>query len=151
VNAGPLIVRTMRATLLFVAATASVATSEAVSSSGPLAVMRTNFGMQARSEGTLVVTNACVFLEGEGGRTLLLWPADQTSWSAATREIQFRRSNGEVIKRADGQSVVLGGGSFSMTTDGPNGEKVTRQVDWVVEPDPSCTADERWLVSEVEE
>ena len=117
---------------------------------GPLAVMRTDFGMQARNEGTLVVTEECVFLERDGERTLLLWPADQTSWSAETNEIQFRRSNGDVIKRGDGQPVVMAGGSFDMTVDGPNGEKVPREVSWVAEPDAACAAEPRWLVSDVE-
>ena len=117
---------------------------------GPLAVMRTNFGMEARNEGTLVVTDECVFLERDGERALLLWPADQTSWSAATNEIQFRRSDGDVVKKRDGQAVVLGGGAFAMTVDGPNGEKVPREVDWVAEPDAACVAEQRWLVADVE-
>jgi len=124
--------------------------AEAAVSLGPLAVMRTNFGMQARNEGTLVVTDECVFLERDGERTLLLWPADQTSWSVETNEIQFQRLNGDVIKRGDGQPVVLGGGSFEMTVDGPNGEKVPREVDWLAEPDAACAAEPRWLVSDLE-
>ena len=124
--------------------------TEAAVSLGPLAVMRTDFGMQARNEGTLVVTDECVFLERDGERVLLIWPAGQTTWSAPTQEIQFRRSNGDVIKSRDGQPVVLGGGSFAMTVDGPNGEKVPRQVDWVAEPAAACAAEPRWLVSDGE-
>ena len=123
---------------------------EAVASLGPLAVIRTDFGMEARNEGMLVVTGECVFLERDGERTLLLWPADQTSWSAETDEIRFRRLSGDVIKMRDGQPIVLGGGAFDMTVDGPNGEKVPREVDWVAEPDAACAAEPRWLVSDVE-
>jgi hypothetical protein len=116
---------------------------------GPLAVARVDFGMGARNQGMLVITERCVFIERDGERELLLWPADRTSWSTEADEIHFRRSNGEVIKRRDGQPVVLGGGSFETTVDGPNGEKVPREVDWIAEPDPSC-AEPRWLVSDVE-
>ena len=141
----------MRAMVLLVSTSVLLGcTPEAVDSLGPLAVMRTNFGMQARNEGTLVVTNECVFLERDGERTLLLWPADQTSWSVETKKIRFRRSNDEVIARGDGEPIVLGGGAFEMTVDGPNGEKVPREVDWTAEPNAACAAEPRWLVSDVE-
>lgn len=124
--------------------------SEADVSWGPLAVMVTDFGMQARNEGTLVMTDQCVFLERGGERQFLVWPANETSWLPATKEIAFRRTNGEVVSIRDGQFVVLGGGALSFTVDGPNGEKLPRRIDWVVAPDPECVVDVRWLVSDVQ-
>ena len=141
----------MRATTLLVLAAAVLGcgTGAAVSW-GPLAVMHTDGGMQARNEGTLVLNDQCVFLERGGERVLLLWPANETSWSPATSEIVFRRVDGDVVTLRDGERVVLGGGSFSTTVDGLNGEKVPRRIDWVAEPDPGCIADGRWLVSDVD-
>ena len=75
---------------------------------GPLAVMRTDSGMQARNEGTLVLADRCVFLERNGERNLLVWPADQTSWRPTNAEISFRSFNGETWTLRDGQRVVLG-------------------------------------------
>jgi hypothetical protein len=124
--------------------------SEADVSWGPLAVMVTDSGMQARNEGMLVMTDHCVFLERGGDRQFLVWPANDTSWLPATKEIAFRRMNGEVISVRDGQLVVLGGGELSRTVDGPNGEKLPRRIDWVVAPDPACVVDVRWLVSDVQ-
>lgn len=123
--------------------------TEAGASWGPLAVMQTDFGMAARNEGTLVLTDQCVYLERDGERELLIWPANETSWSPATAEIRFRRSNGDVMTMRDGQRVVLGGGALSLTVDGLNGQKVARQFDWVAEPDAGCIADVPWLVSDV--
>jgi hypothetical protein len=110
--------------------------------------MRTDGGMQARNEGTLVITDQCVFLERDAQRELLVWPAE-TAWSPAKQEIGFRRGNGEVVSIRDGQLVVLGGGTLSLTLDGPNGEKLPRQIDWVVAPDPTCQVETPWLVSDV--
>jgi hypothetical protein len=117
---------------------------------GPLAVMHTDGGMQARNVGIVVITDRCVFLEGDGERALLLWPANQTGWSPESAEISFRRYDGDVVMIHDGQSVELGGGSFSATIDGLNGEKVSRSVEWVAEPDPECLSDGPWLVSDVQ-
>lgn len=120
-----------------------------VSAWGPLAVTPTNSGMEARNEGRLVLTDRCAFLEREGERELLVWPASQTSWSWATMEISFRRSNGDVMILRDGQSVVLGGGGSSRAEDGLSGEEWVSRNLWVTAPDPRCIVDVRWLVSDV--
>lgn len=50
---------------------------------GPLAVVPPQDGADtARTEGTLRITDTCVFLDGPGGPVLLVWPADRTSWYA---------------------------------------------------------------------
>jgi hypothetical protein len=137
------------ATLLVLAASVLGCGSEAAVSWGPLAVMRTDGGMAARNEGTLVVNDDCVFLERGGERLLLIWPADETSWSPANAEIRFQRSIGDIRTMRDGQRVVLGGGEFKTTVDGPNGEKLPRRIDWIAAPDLACSADASWLVSDV--
>jgi hypothetical protein len=116
---------------------------------GPLAVTGTNAGMQARSEGTLVLTEQCAFLERAGERELLVWPANQTSWSPATAEISFRRSEGQVMTVRHGQPIVLGGGGSSRAEDGLAGEEWASRIDWIVAPDPGCLVDVRFLVSDV--
>jgi hypothetical protein len=116
---------------------------------GPLAVMPTNDGMEARNEGNLVLTDRCAFLERGGERALLVWPANQTSWSAATGEISFRRSNGVVMIMRDGQRIVLGGGGSSRAEDGLTAEQWADRINWVAAPDPGCVVDVRWLVSDV--
>jgi hypothetical protein len=116
---------------------------------GPLAVTGTNAGMDARNEGTLVLTEQCAFLERVGERELLVWPANQTSWSPATAEISFRRSEGQVMTVRHGQRIVLGGGGSSRAEDGLAGEEWASRIDWLVAPDPSCLVDVRFLVSDV--
>jgi hypothetical protein len=116
---------------------------------GPLAVIVTNSGMQARNEGTLVLTDQCVFLERGGERELLVWPANQTNWSPGTAESPFRRSNGAVMTMRDGQHVVLGGGGSSRSQDGLAGEEWASRIEWVAAPDPGCIIDVRWMVSDV--
>ncbi len=116
---------------------------------GPLAVTATNAGMDARNEGTLVLTEQCAFLERAGERELLVWPANQTSWSPATAEISFRRSDGQVVAMRHGQRIVIGGGGSSRAEDGLAGEEWASRIDWLVVPDPSCLVDVRFLVSDV--
>ena len=106
--------------------------------------------MQARNAGTLVLEDRCVFLERGGERVLLIWPAGQTSWLSASAEISFRNWSGESRTLRNGQPVALGGGSLSPMLDGPAGEKVVRQIDWVAAPDQGCVEHPMWLVSSVE-
>jgi hypothetical protein len=137
-------------TLLVIAMAVLGCATERGVSWGPLAVMRTDSGMAARNEGTLVLADRCVFLERSGERELLVWPADQTSWRPATSEISFRSFNGDTWTLRDGQRVVLGGGALSPTLDGPDGEKIVRQIDWVAAPHPDCVGNPMWLVSDVQ-
>lgn len=116
---------------------------------GPLAVTPENAGMDARNEGILILTDRCAFLERGGERELLVWPANQTTWSPATAGIVFRRSSGEVMTMRDGERIVLGGGGWSRAEGGLAGADWAGQIEWVAEPDPGCLVDVRWLVSDV--
>ncbi|HSH22118.1 MAG TPA: hypothetical protein VK992_05870, partial [Candidatus Caenarcaniphilales bacterium] len=49
---------------------------------GPLAVVDVPNRPAALAEGTLEVTDRCVFLIKQGERVLLVWPADETEWDA---------------------------------------------------------------------
>lgn len=117
---------------------------------GPLAVAVMDGAMQARNEGTLEITDQCAFLERDGERELLVWPASQTTWSPATAEIVFRRADGEMLTLRDGDDVVLGGGGSSVAEDGIAGQVWAGQFDWVAAPAPECLIDIRFVVSDVE-
>ena len=138
--------RTVILILLVVALAGCTGPSE---SWGPLAVMTTDIGMQARSEGTLVLTDRCSFLERDGEQQLLAWPTPQTTWLTASSGVSFTRSTGEVVELHAGQHVVLGGGGSSMTEDGLSGSQWAARISWVASPDPSCLVDDRWSVSDV--
>jgi hypothetical protein len=65
---------------------------------GPLAVVPPQDGADtARTEGTLRITDTCVFLDGPSGPELLVWPADRTTWNAQTRAITFANFDGSTV------------------------------------------------------
>lgn len=107
---------------------------------GPLAVVART-GDDARTEGTLRITEECVFIDSGGETSLLVWPADRTVWDPALRTVSFTRPTGEVIALRSGQVVALGGGSSTKARDG--------EVDWIAPPAPECLTDARWFVSDV--
>lgn len=107
---------------------------------GPLAVTSST-GDDARTEGVVRVTPECVLIEADGQRTILVWPADRTTWDSAAHEISFRRGSGEVLTIGDGQPVVLGGGWSSRAQDS--------EVEWIAPPSASCATPGRWYVSDV--
>ena len=114
---------------------------------GPLAVVPPQAGADtARTEGTLRVTNRCVFLTTSGGPVVLLWPADVTAWDAGTRTITFANRDGDTSSVADGSPVVLGGSGDSNEESGTTTEDWLARTTWVVRPDDSCPLDERWWV-----
>lgn len=106
--------------------------------------------MQARTEGVVVFTDRCVFLDRNGRRELLVWPAPETSWIPARSEIEFHRSDGRVVNVRHGQAIVLGGGGSSAAENGGGGPEWARGITWVVPPNPACLLDVRWLVGDVE-
>ncbi len=117
---------------------------------GPLAVIPPQGGAdQARTEGTLRITDACVFLERGGEVTLLFWPADRATWSAASRAITFENFDGSVVTVGDGDHVVLGGGGDTEAESGISGEEWVRRMEWVAPPASSCSLDPRWGVGAV--
>src|SRR5688572_22306366 len=76
---------------------------------GPLAVMPPDDGAdQARNEGTLRITDRCVFLERGGEATILTWNSDEVTWNAGPRTIAFRNYDGTVITVGDGDYLELG-------------------------------------------
>jgi hypothetical protein len=123
-----------------------------VGSWGPLAVIPPPDGTDlARNEGTLRITDACVYLEDPGGDLwLLVWPADRTTWSEGSRSITFENLDGSVVVVVDGDRVVLGGGGSSEAESGISGEEWVRRIDWVAPPSSLCSLDQRFFVGVVE-
>ena len=117
---------------------------------GPLAAFRSPLAMEARTEGTLVITDRCTFLERDGERMFLAWPADQTAWGAATSSIDFRTRFGVTITLWNGDRVVLGGGGSSRGEGGLDGAQWASRLTWVAPPAAECLIDVRWEVSDVQ-
>jgi hypothetical protein len=115
---------------------------------GPLAVRPPQDGTDmARNEGTLRITDTCVYLEDPGGDLWLLsWRANQATWSEQSRAITFENfwADGSVVTVRDGDYVVLGGSGGGAAESGESGEEWVRRGDWVAPPAPSCALD-RWF------
>jgi heat shock protein HslJ len=117
---------------------------------GPLAVIPPQDGADtARTEGTLRITDTCVFLEERGGAVLLLWPADRTTWDAEQRTITFANFDGTTATVADGQPVVLGGGGGSSAESGVTSGAWVAGMTWVAPPVDGCPLDPYWGVGDV--
>ena len=114
---------------------------------GPLAVVPPQDGADtARTEGTLRITDTCAFLVQPGGPSLLVWPADRTTWDGQTRTITFANFDGSTVSARDGMSVVLGGGGDSNDESGTTTEAWVSRTPWVAPPAASCPAESRWWV-----
>lgn len=114
---------------------------------GPLAVVPPQDGADtARTEGTLRITDACAFLVTPAGPSLLIWPADRTTWNARTRAVSFANFNGRTVSAGDGTPVVLGGSGDSSDESGITTEEWLAQTPWVARPADSCPLDSRWWV-----
>jgi hypothetical protein len=118
---------------------------------GPLAVQRTDLAMTARIEGSLLITDGCVFLEdGSDGRILLVWPVDTTGWDPSSQSITVTRGDA-LTNLVSGQRVVLGGGAtFDEAEGGPSSDEWLAGMDWVAQPRPECLTPTRWEVADVE-
>ena len=117
---------------------------------GPLAVVPPQDGADsARTEGTLRITNTCVFLETPREVALLFWPSDRTRWRAEPRTISFTNFDGRIVTVRDGDHVVLGGGGDSQAESGVSGEEWLQRMEWVAPPSRSCSLDQRWAVGAV--
>jgi hypothetical protein len=117
---------------------------------GPLAVIPRQDGADtARAEGTLRITDACVYLTAGSTTTLLFWPADRTMWNTESRAITFRNVDGSVVTVGDGDHVILGGGGDSQADSGISGAAWVKQMDWIAPPAASCSLDPRWGVGAV--
>jgi hypothetical protein len=115
---------------------------------GPLAVIDSG-GFDARTEGTLVITDECVFLDTFGERWLLIWHADRTRWDSDRETITFVSIRGEEVTVGNGDYVVLGGGGWSTEEDGVEPQEWAETIDWVQGPADECLTDVRWAVSNV--
>jgi hypothetical protein len=114
---------------------------------GPLAVVPPQEGADtARTEGTLRITDACVFLDTPGGPSLLVWPADRTTWDAQASTITFTNFDGSTVSAGDGTAVVLGGSGDSTEESGTTSQKWLARTPWVAAPGASCPVESWWWV-----
>ena len=114
---------------------------------GPLAVVPPQEGADtARTEGTLRITDACVFLDTPGGRSLLVWPADRTTWDAQASTITFTNFDGSTVSAGDGTAVILGGSGDSSEESGTTSQEWLARTPWVAAPAASCPFESSWWV-----
>jgi len=111
---------------------------------GPLAVRPPEDGSDtAALQGTLRITDSCVYLESAGELVFLTWLADRTTWDDVTRTITFVNFDGVVVTIGDGTHVELGGGEAESDI---SAEEWINERDWVAPPDSSCELERRWGV-----
>jgi hypothetical protein len=114
---------------------------------GPLAVVPPQDGSDtARTEGTLRITDACVFLVTPDGPTMLVWPADRTIWDAQVSSITFTNFDGSTVSAGDGTAVVLGGSGDSSDESGTTSQEWLAATPWVAPPAASCPVESWWWV-----
>ncbi len=125
------------------------ASASPVDTWGPLAVVPPDDGADTlRFEGTLRITDTCVFLESPyQGRHLLIWDADQATWNGESRAITFENFDGTFVTVSDGDHVVLGGSGGGAASG--TGEEFVIRMDWVAPPASSCSLDPWWSVGAV--
>ena len=120
---------------------------------GPLAVRAPEDGTDtARNEGTLRITETCVYLEARGALTLLSWPSDRTTWSPGPQTITFENFDGTTVTVRDGDQLALGGSGGHAGSGEPSdgsGEEWVGRLTWVVPPAASCSLEEWWSVGAV--
>ena len=114
---------------------------------GPLAVVPPQDGADtARTEGTLRITDACVFLDQPGGPSLLVWPADRTTWNAQTKAITFANFDGSTVSAGDGTAIVLGGSGDRSEESGTTSQEWLARTPWMAPPAASCPVESWWWV-----
>jgi hypothetical protein len=114
---------------------------------GPLAVVPPQEGADtARAEGTLRITDACAFLDAPGGRSLLVWPADRTTWDAQASTITFTNFDGSTMSAGNGTAVVLGGSGDTSEEGGTTSQEWLARTPWVAAPAASCPVESWWWV-----
>ncbi len=93
------------------------------------------FPQASSGEGTLEVSDWCVRLMLKNGESVLLvWP-EPTSWNASVQAIQFVSVFGERMELRNGDRIAAGGATPIVE---PN---------FVSAPDPSCEADEMFVLN----
>ena len=95
------------------------------------------FHQASSGEGTLEISAGCVRLRLKNQMSILLvWP-EPTSWNASTQAIEFVSVLGERLALRDGDLIAAGG-------------RIPRtQPDFVSAPDPSCEADEMFVLNSI--
>jgi hypothetical protein len=94
-------------------------------------------------EGELLITEKCVYLKDPDDLVfLLVFPADISEWLATDNAIGFTRPPSGTVTIHNGDLVSLGGSS-------PSPGEWVAEIDWIKEPDPSCSTDLGWRVGEV--
>lgn len=117
---------------------------------GPLAVVPPQGGSDLIGlEGTLSITEACVYVEASGKMFLLIWPADQTTWNAEARSVTFENFDRSVVTVRNGDRVVLGGSGDDEAESGITPQVFLARTTWVSRPGSSCSLDPRWHVGVV--
>jgi hypothetical protein len=117
---------------------------------GPLSVVPgAASGAEALIQGTLQMTDDCVFLNEQGKDVLLVWPADRTTWAPETGTISFERTDEQTVPLADGDEVTLAGGGSSVDEGGMEAEDWVASLEWVSEPPPACVTDTRWFIGDL--
>ena len=117
---------------------------------GPLAVVPATDGTDtARTEGTLRITDDCVFLEVGSEQELLIWPDARTEWDKDTEQISFTNFDGTVVRVGDATPVVLGGSGDSDAESGLVPGAWLANISWVKPPAGSCPLESRWFVGDL--
>lgn len=85
--------------------------------------------------GTLNISPGCVLLVLDNQKTILLvWP-EPTSWNESSQAIEFVGVRGEQMTLHNGDKII------------PGGMTPIEQPQYVSSPDPSCQADETFIVN----
>jgi hypothetical protein len=117
---------------------------------GPLSVVPgAGSGAEALIQGTLRITDDCVFLDERGDDVLLVWPADRTTWTPETGTISFDRTDGQAVPLRDGDEVTLAGGGSSVDEGGMEAADWVAALEWVSEPPLACVTDTRWVIGDL--
>ena len=88
-------------------------------------------------KGTLDVSASCVRLILENQKSVLLvWP-EPTSWNASSQVIDFVGPLGERLELRNGDQIM------------PGGATATREPQFISLPDPSCNAEEIFVLHSI--
>ena len=95
------------------------------------------FRQATAGKGTLDVSASCVQLILENEKSVLLvWP-EPTSWNASAQVIDFVGPLGERLELRNGDQIM------------PGGATATREPQFISPPDPSCNADEIFVLHSI--
>ena len=95
------------------------------------------FRQALAGKGTLDVSAGCVRLILENEKSILLvWP-EPTSWNASAQVIDFVGPLGERLELRNGDQIM------------PGGATATREPQFISPPDPSCNADEMFVLHSI--